>query len=42
MNPRRLIPYVVVFLILAGTYVGLRWHQRQKETREQQAKQVFT
>lgn len=42
MNPRRLIPYVVVFLILAGTYVGLRWHQAQKETREQQAKQVFT
>ncbi len=42
MNPRRLIPYVVVFLILAGTYVGLRWQQAQKETREQQAKQVFT
>ncbi len=42
MNPRRLIPYVVVFLVLVGTYVGLRWHQAQKETREQQAKQVFT
>jgi len=42
VNPRRLIPYVVVFLILAGTYVGLRWHQAQKETREQQAKQVFS
>lgn len=42
MNPRRLIPYVVVFLILSGTYVGLRWHQARKETREQQAKQVFT
>ncbi|MCX5889073.1 MAG: DUF4340 domain-containing protein [Deltaproteobacteria bacterium] len=42
MNPRRLIPYVAVFLILAGTYVGLRWQQAQKETREQQAKQVFT
>lgn len=41
MNPRRLIPYVVVFLILAGTYLGLRWHQAQKETQEQQAKQIF-
>ena len=41
MNPRRLIPYVVVFLILVGTYVGLRWHQAQKEAGEQQAKQVF-
>jgi hypothetical protein len=42
VNPRRLIPYVVVFLILAGTYVGLRWHQAKQETRERQAKQVFT
>lgn len=41
MNPRRLIPYVVVFLILVGTYVGLWWHQAQKEAGEQQAKQVF-
>ncbi len=41
MTPRRLIPYVVVFLVLVGTYVGLRWHQAQKEAQEQQAKQVF-
>ena len=41
MNPRRLIPFAVVFLVLVGTYVGLRWQQSQKETREQQAKQVF-
>ncbi len=41
MNPRRLIPYVVVFLVLVGTYVGLQWHRVKTETREQQAKQVF-
>jgi len=27
MNPRRLIPYVVIFLVLAAVYVGLRWRQ---------------
>jgi hypothetical protein len=42
VNPRRLIPYAVIFLILTGTYVGLRWQQAQKQTREQQAKQVFS
>jgi hypothetical protein len=41
MNPRRLIYYAVVLLVLLGAYVGLRWHQAQKEAREQQAKQVF-
>ncbi|MCL4500800.1 MAG: DUF4340 domain-containing protein [Deltaproteobacteria bacterium] len=41
MSPRRLIPYLVIFLVLAGTYAGLRWHQAQKEAREAEAKQVF-
>lgn len=41
MNPRRLIPYLVVFLVAVGAYAGLQWHQAQKETREQQAKLVF-
>jgi hypothetical protein len=41
MNPRRLIPYVVIFLILAGVYVGLRWHQEQQVARDEQAKKVF-
>jgi hypothetical protein len=41
MNPRRLIPYVVIFVVLAGAYAGLRWHQAQKMTREAQAKKVF-
>jgi hypothetical protein len=41
MTPRRLLPYLVVFLVLVGTYVGLRWQQAQKEAREQRAKLVF-
>ena len=41
MNPRRLIPYAVVFLVLVATYAGLWWHQVQREAREIQAKQVF-
>ncbi len=41
MNPRRLIPYAVVFLVLVATYVGLRWQQVQREAREIKAKQVF-
>jgi hypothetical protein len=41
MNPRRLIPYVVVLLVLAGTYATLQWHQVQKEAREKRAKKIF-
>jgi hypothetical protein len=41
MNPRRLIPYLVIFLVLAGTYVGLRWRQEQQAAQEEQAKKVF-
>jgi len=41
MNPRRLIPYVIIFLALAGAYGALRWHQGQRQAREQEAKKVF-
>jgi hypothetical protein len=41
MTPRRLIPYVVIFLILAGSYVGLRWHQENQAARKEQAQKVF-
>jgi hypothetical protein len=41
VTPRRLLPYLVVFLVLVGAYVGLRWQQAQQEAREQRAKQVF-
>ena len=41
MTPRRLIPYVLIFLILAGAYAGLRWRQEQQVARDEQAKKVF-
>jgi hypothetical protein len=41
MNPRRLIPYVVVLLVLVGTYAALQWHQVQREAQEKLAKKIF-
>jgi hypothetical protein len=41
MTPRRLIPYVVIFLILVGTYAGLWWRQEQQLARDEEAKKVF-
>jgi hypothetical protein len=41
VNPRRLIPYAVVFLALVATYVGLRWYQVHRQAREIQAEEVF-
>jgi hypothetical protein len=41
MTPRRLIPYVVIFLVLVGVYGGLRWRQERQVAREEQAKKVF-
>jgi len=41
MTLRRLIPYVVVFLILSGAYGGLRWGKERQVARDEQAKKVF-
>jgi hypothetical protein len=41
MTLRRLIPYVVVFLILAVAYGGLRWGKERQAARDEQAKKVF-
>jgi hypothetical protein len=41
MTPRRLIPYVVVFLILAVAYGGLRWGKERQAARDAEAKKVF-
>ena len=41
MTLRRLIPYVVVFLILAGAYGGLRWRKERQVARDEEAKKVF-
>ncbi len=41
MNPRRLIPYIIVFLVLAAAYAGLLWYQQQQLSKEQEAKKIF-
>jgi hypothetical protein len=41
MSPRRLIPYVLIFLVLAGTYFGLNWRKERQVAQEEQAKKVF-
>jgi hypothetical protein len=41
MSLRRLIPYVLIFLILAGAYFGLNWHKEKQVAQEEQAKKVF-
>jgi hypothetical protein len=41
MTPRRLIPYVLIFLALVGTYAGLRWRQVRQVARDEQAKKIF-
>ena len=42
MNPRRLIPYAVVFLVLVAAYMSLKSHQVNREAEESRAKQVFS
>jgi len=41
MNPRRVLPYLALFLVLAGVYLGLEWHQGRQTAREQEAKKLF-
>ena len=41
MTPRRLIPYLVIFLVLAGVYVGLHWRREWQAARDEEAKKVF-
>jgi hypothetical protein len=41
MNPRRLLPYLIIFLVLVGAYAALKWQQGQQETREKEAKRIF-
>ena len=41
MTPRKLIPYLAMFLILVGVYLGLNWQQERQQARESEAKKVF-
>lgn len=41
MIPRRLLPYLALFLVLLGLYFGLTWHQARQEAEKAEAKKVF-
>lgn len=41
MTPRRLLPYLLLFLALAGTYAALKLHQDRREAQEQETKKIF-
>ena len=41
MTPRKVLPYLLLFLVLAGAYFGLTWRQEHREAREEESKKVF-
>jgi hypothetical protein len=41
MIPRRLLPYLVLFLALLGLYAGLSWQQSRQEAEKLEAKKIF-
>jgi hypothetical protein len=41
MIPRRLLPYLVLFLALLGLYAGLTWYQSRQEAQKIEAKKIF-
>jgi hypothetical protein len=41
MIPRRLLPYLVIFLVLLGLYFGLTWRQARQAAKKAEAKKIF-
>ena len=41
MTPRRLLPYLALFLVFLGLYFGLTWRQSRQEAQKIEAKKVF-
>ncbi|MBM4275135.1 MAG: DUF4340 domain-containing protein [Deltaproteobacteria bacterium] len=41
MTPRRVLPYLALFLVLVGVYLGLNWQRERREAQEQEAKKLF-
>lgn len=41
MSPRRLLPYLIIFLVLTGAYFGLNWRKEKQVAQDEQAKKVF-
>jgi hypothetical protein len=41
MTPRRLLPFLAVFLVLAGSYFFLEWYRNKKAQEKEEAKRIF-
>jgi hypothetical protein len=41
MTPRRLLPFLAVFLVLAAIYFALEWHRGKVAREEEEAKRIF-
>jgi hypothetical protein len=41
MTPRRLLPYLALFLVFLGLYYGLTWRQTREEAKKTEAKKIF-
>jgi hypothetical protein len=41
MTPRKLLPFLAVFLVLAATYFALEWHRGKVAREEAEAKKIF-
>jgi hypothetical protein len=41
MIPRRLLPYLALFLVLLGLYFGLTWRQTRQEAQKAEGKKIF-
>jgi hypothetical protein len=41
MTPRRLLPFLAVFLLLAATYFALEWRQGKVAKEEEEARKIF-
>ena len=41
MTPRRLLPFLAVFLVLAAAYFFLEWHRGKVARDEEEAKKIF-
>ncbi len=41
MTPRRLLPFLAVFLVLAATYFALEWHRSKVAREAEEAKRIF-
>jgi hypothetical protein len=41
VTPRRLVPILAVFVVLAALYFALDWHQARKTRQEEEAKKLF-